>query len=90
MLFWCLIFGFVSVTVYETKTVKVCLMFQVRVVHFFGMLKKKSIYTKYLCLLSQKFFPGLPNLGSQNRCALNQYTTVQTDLKYPLIDTDIG
>ena len=30
--------------------------------------KKKSIYTKYLCLLWQKvFFPSLPNLSTQVR-----------------------
>ena len=33
-----------------------CLTFHIGVVHFFGMLKEKSIYTKYLCLLSQNFF----------------------------------
>ena len=33
------------------------LTFHVRVVHLFGMLKKKNTYTKYLCLLSQKNFP---------------------------------
>ena len=30
------------------------------------------------------FFPSLPNLGAQIRCAQNQYTPVQMDLKYPL------
>ena len=50
-------------------------------------LKKKSIYTKYLCLLSQKyFFPGLSNLGDQIRSAKNRYIAVQTDLKYPLVN----
>ena len=29
--------------------------------------------------------PGLPNLGAQIRYAQNQYTTVQMDLKYPLL-----
>ena len=48
------------------------------------MLKKKGIYTKYLCLLSKKP-PGLLNLGAQNRYAQNQYTAVKTALKYPLI-----
>ena len=33
-----------------------CLTFHIRVTHFFGMPKRKSIYTKYLCLLSQTFF----------------------------------
>ena len=47
------------------------------------MLKKKYIYMKYLCLLSQKkFSPGLTNLGAQIRCAQNRYIAAQTDLKY--------
>ena len=33
---------------------------------------------------TKNIFPGLPNLGSHIRCAQNQYTAVQTDLKYPL------
>ena len=33
-----------------------CLTFHIRVTHFFDMPKRKSIYTKYLCLLSQTFF----------------------------------
>ena len=64
-----------------------CLTFDIRVEHFFGMLEKKSIYTKYLCLLSQISAPGLPDLGAQIRHAQNQYTAVQTDLKYPLQGT---
>ena len=33
------------------------------------MLQKESIYTKYLCLLSQKnYFSGLSTLGTQTRC----------------------
>ena len=32
-------------------------------------------------LFSQFFFS--PNLGGQIRCAQNQYTTVQTNIKYP-------
>ena len=59
-------------------------MFHLVKVHFFGMLKKKGIYTKYLCLLSKKT-PGLFNLGAQIRCAQNQYTAVKVGLKYPLI-----
>ena len=60
-----------------------CVTFHLGVVHFFGMPKKESIYMKYLCLLSENFFfPGLPNLGTQIICAQNQYTAVQTDLKY--------
>ena len=32
------------------------------------------------------FFPQVvPNLGAQIRCAQNQYTTVQIDLKYLLL-----
>ena len=50
------------------------------------MLKKKSIYTKYLYLLSQKiFFPGLRSFGAQVRYPQNQYNTVQIDLKYPFV-----
>ena len=56
-----------------------CLTFHVRVAHLFGMLKKESIFMKYL--FSQFFFS--PNLGGQIRCAQNQYTTVQTNIKYP-------
>ena len=62
-----------------------CLMFHKKVVHIFGILKKESNYMKYLCLLSQKkYFPGLPNLGTQISCVENRYTTAQKDLKYPL------
>ena len=62
-----------------------CQMFHLSVVHFDGILKKKSICTKYLCLLSQKnFFPGLPNLSVQIRCDQNRYTAVQMDVKHPL------
>ena len=32
----------------------------------------------------KSYFPGLPNLGAQIRCAQNQYTAFQTDLKHPL------
>ena len=59
------------------------LTFYVRVVNFFALLKRTNIYKNYLCLLPEKMFPpSLPNLGSQIRCVQNQYTTVQTDLKY--------
>ena len=58
-----------------------CLKFHIRAVHFFGMWKKKSIFTKYLFT-----FPGLPNLGAKIRCAQNRYTAVQTDPKYPLLE----
>ena len=54
-----------------------------RVKHFFGILKKNSTYMKYLYLLSQNFFsPRLTWFGAQIRCAQNQYTAVQADLKY--------
>ena len=33
-----------------------CLTFHRTIAHFFGMPKRKSIYTKYLCLFSQTFF----------------------------------
>ena len=60
------------------KLLLMWLTFRIKVAHFFGMLKKKSIYTKYLCLLPQKcFFPGLRNLGAQIRCAQNRYNDVQ-------------
>ena len=49
------------------------------------MLKKKKNYTKYLCLLSQKFFPRLTRLDVQIRCAQNRYTAVQADLQYPMM-----
>ena len=38
----------------------------------------KFTFTKHF------FFPGLPNLGAQIRCAQNWYPAVQTHLKYPL------
>ena len=50
--------------------------------------KTESINTKNLCLLSQIFPPGLPNLGAQIRFAQKRYITVQTDLKYPWEDRD--
>ena len=60
-----------------------CLMLHIRVVHFFAILKKESIYKKYIYLLSQeKYFPGLPNLGAQISSVQNWYTAVQADLKY--------
>ena len=43
---------------------------------------------KYLCLLLQKkYSSGLPNLGTQIRCAQNRYISAQTDL-YILGNTD--
>ena len=67
------------------KLLLMYLTFHIRVPHFCGILKKKSIHTKCLYLLSEnKFFPGLPNFGAQIRCAQNWYTVLQMDLKYPL------
>ena len=48
------------------------------------MLRKKSIYTKYLFTFTQKFFPRLPSLGAHIRCAQNWYAAVQMDLRYTL------
>ena len=53
-LFWCLILGFVSLSVYKAKTVwllnaanvSINVSNIISIVHFFGMLKKKHIYTK--------------------------------------------
>ena len=46
--------------------------------------KEKYLHEISIFTLIKKFFPGLPNLGAQIRCAQNWYTAVQTDLKYPL------
>ena len=89
MLFWCLIFGFIGLSaklkLSDLKAVKasiMCLTFHARVVHFFAMLKRTSIYKNYLWLLSQKIFsPSTPNLGAQIMFALSWYTAVQTDQK---------
>ena len=64
----------------------ICLMLETRVAHFFGMLKGKSIYMKYPCLLSDSekiYSKTLPNLGTQIICAQNQCTAVKMTLKYP-------
>ena len=46
--------------------------------------KKEHIDSQIICLLPQKkCFLGLPNLGTQIRCAQNWYTTVQTESKIP-------
>ena len=61
-------------------------MLETRVAHFFGMLKGKSIYMKYPCLLSDSekiYSKTLPNLGTQIICAQNQCTAVKMTLKYP-------
>ena len=69
-----------------------CLTFHIRVVHFFGLLKKESIYLKNLFAFTSppppekktKKNPGLPSCGTEIRCAQNWYATVQMVLKYPL------
>ena len=62
-----------------------CLTFHIRVVHFFGMLKKKSIYINIYVYFHKKcFFLGLSNLTAQIGSAQNWYNAVQMDLKYPL------
>ena len=90
MFFWCLILRFVSLSVCKVKTVwlyklpkhlLMCLTFHIRVVHFFCVLKKKSIYAKYLCTFKKIFLLGLPNLSAPIRCTQKRYT-VQTDLTY--------
>ena len=61
-------------------------MLETRVAHFFGMLKGKSIYMKYPCLLSDSekiYSKTLPNLGTQIICAQNQCTAVKMTRKYP-------
>ena len=71
-----------------------CLTFHIRVVHFFGLLKKESIYFKNLFAFTgpppplpkkkNKKKPGRPSCGTEIRCAQNWYATVQMVLKYPL------
>ena len=40
-----------------------CLMFHIRVIHFFGILKKKSVSMKYVFFRTQKnILPGLPRI----------------------------
>ena len=55
-------------------------MFHIRVVHFFGMLKRKvNKRNIYVYFHKKKSFPGLLDLGTQIRCPQNRY-----DLKYPV------
>ena len=66
----------------------ICLMLETRVVHFFGMLKGKSIDMIYPCLLSHSekiYSKTLPTLGTQIRCAQNQCTTVKMTLNIYVI-----
>ena len=62
------------------------LTFHVRFGLFFGMLKRQ-VFTRIIYAYFHKklFFPSLPNLGAQIRCAQNRYIAVQRDLKHPLI-----
>ena len=46
--------------------------------------KGKYLHKISMLIFIRIFFPGLPNLGAQIRCAQNRYTTVQMDLKYYL------
>ena len=59
-----------------------CLPFHTKVVHFFGMPKKKSM--KHLLTFTKTFFLGLPYLGAQIKYAQNWYTAVQVDLTHAL------
>ena len=61
-----------------------CLTCHIRVEHFFGALKKKIIYTKYINFYKKELLKGLLNLGAQIRSAQNRYIDFQIDLKYPL------
>ena len=45
---------------------------------------KKETYLHEISMFTFIFFPRL--LGAHIRCAQNQYTTVQIDLKYPLLN----
>ena len=46
--------------------------------------KNFKVFTRNIYVYVHKIFsPGLPNLGTQIRCAQSRYTAVQTDLKYP-------
>ena len=50
--------------------------------------EKRKVFTQniyvYLLTFTKNFSPCLLSLGAQIRCAQNQYTADQTDLKYPL------
>ena len=65
MLFWCLILEFVSVSVYKAKAVwlkklsellLMCLMFHIRIVHFFGMLKKEKKHLHEMSMFTFRNF----------------------------------
>ena len=46
------------------------------------MLKNKYLQELHVCFHEKTFFPSLPNLGAQIKCAQNWYTAVQMDLKF--------
>ena len=59
-----------------------CLTFHIRALDFFLCYKRKIFTQKiYVYIHKKSFFPGLPNLEAQIRCAQNWYTAVQMDLK---------
>ena len=47
--------------------------------------KEKCFHKISIFTFIKIFFPGLPNLRAQLRCAQNRYVAVQMDLKYPLL-----
>ena len=59
-----------------------CIMCHIRVVLFFGMIKRK-VFTSNIYVFFHKnvFSLCVLNLGTQIRCAQNQHTAVQMDLK---------
>ena len=65
-----------------------CLMFQLGVLALLCNAKKeKYLHEIYVCF-HKFFFPSIPYLGVQIRCAQNWYIVVQMDLKYPLAVKD--
>ena len=92
MLFWCLILEFVSLSAYKAKTMTVKAVkasINVSNVSYMScallcMLIKKLFTQNIYVYFCKRFFPGIPNLGTQIRCAQNRYTAFQSDLKYPI------
>ena len=67
------------------KLLLMCLMFHIRVKQLFAWYaKKEKHFHKISVCFHKNFFPDLPNLDAQIRCAQNWYTSVQTDLNHPL------
>ena len=66
-----------------------CLTFHIRLLYFFGMLKKKSIYTKHVYFYII-FFPDLPNLAAQIRCTQNQCTFRESHVFLKVIPGVLG